>query len=60
MSLISYVKNVRAEMKHVVWPTNKQTMSLVGVVVLVSVIAGLLVAGFDFGFTTIAEQIVAL
>jgi preprotein translocase subunit SecE len=59
MSLITYVKNVRAEMKHVVWPSNRQTVSLVGVVILVSAIAGLIVAGFDFGFTAIAERIVA-
>ena len=58
MSLFSYVQNVRAEMKHVVWPTNKQTIVHVGVIVLVSLIAGLMVAGFDGGFTLVARQIV--
>ena len=58
MSIFTYVQNVRAEMKHVVWPSNKQTIMHVGVIVLVSLVVGVIVAGFDGGFTAIARQIV--
>lgn len=50
-NLISYLKNVRAEMSHVVWPNPRVAIGHVGLIVLISVITALLVAGLDYVFT---------
>ena len=56
--IFSYIQNVRAEMRHVVWPGHKKTLELVGVIILVSAITGIIVSLFDTGFTTLVSQFV--
>jgi len=58
MSLFSYLRNVRAEMQHVVWPSHKQTLQHVGVIVFISVVMALITAAFDFGFGRILARII--
>jgi preprotein translocase subunit SecE len=50
-SLFTYFRNVRAEMKHVVWPSNKQAMTHVALIIGISVFTALIIAGLDYGFT---------
>jgi len=49
---ITYLKNVRAELKHVVWPTQKQAVTHVILILLISAFATALIAGLDYVFTT--------
>lgn len=49
--LISYLKNVRAELKHVVWPTQRQAVTHVVLILIICVFATLLIAGLDYAFT---------
>jgi preprotein translocase SecE subunit len=50
-SLVTYLKNVRAEMAHVVWPTNKTALNHVALVVAISIFAALYIAALDYAFT---------
>jgi preprotein translocase SecE subunit len=49
-SFINYIKDTVAEMKHVSWPTNKQTIVYTVLVVVISAIAALYIGIFDFVF----------
>lgn len=50
-SFISYLKHVRAEMTHVVWPSQRQAMGHVILIILISVFTALFIAALDYGFT---------
>lgn len=58
-SLATYLKNVRAELTHVVWPSNRTALTHVALIVLISIITALLIMGFDFVFTRFVGFIVA-
>lgn len=51
MGLIQYFKETQAEMQHVAWPTQAQTVVYTALVVLVSIVISLYVGFFDFLFT---------
>lgn len=51
-TLVSYLKNVRAEMQHVVWPDWKQAMWHTAIIILISAIVALFLAALDYGFQT--------
>jgi preprotein translocase SecE subunit len=57
-SLITYLKNVRAEMEHVVWPRPRTALMHVALIVIISVILALIVAGLDYTFTQVIERYV--
>lgn len=50
-NFFTYLKNVRAEMTHVVWPNTRVTIGHVALIVLISVFTAVLVAALDYGFT---------
>ncbi|MDB4992274.1 MAG: Protein translocase subunit SecE [Parcubacteria group bacterium] len=58
-SLITYLKNVRAEMDHVVWPRPRTALMHVALIVLISVVAALLIAGLDYAFSHAIEQYIS-
>ena len=45
------MKNVRAELKHVVWPSQRQAITHVVLILLISAFATALIAGLDYVFT---------
>lgn len=55
---MSYIKDTRAEMRHVAWPTQRQTVTYTALVVLVSALVALYIGVFDFAFTKGLEWIV--
>lgn len=55
---MSYIKDTRAEMQHVAWPTQRQTVVYTTIVVLVSVLVALYIGMFDFAFTKVLEEVV--
>lgn len=57
-SLVTYLKNVRAELAHVVWPRPRTAIVHVALIVLITVIVALIVTGLDYGFSTIIERVV--
>jgi preprotein translocase subunit SecE len=50
-ALATYLKNVRTEMSHVVWPSRRQSLIHVALIVLISIATALFIAGLDYVFT---------
>ena len=57
-SLFTYLRNVRAELDHVVWPKPQQALVHVGLIVLISVFTALLVMGLDYVFTHLVGYLI--
>lgn len=57
-SLIQYLKDVRAELTHVSWPTGKQTAVLTTLVIVVSLITAVYLGFFDALFTRLLERVI--
>ena len=49
--LISYIKDVRGELKHVSWPTKKQSIWFTVIVIVVSLLTAAFLGFFDFIFS---------
>lgn len=47
MSITSYIKETRAEFKHVNWPTKKQAIVYSVAVIIISVVLAYLLGAFD-------------
>lgn len=58
MSLQSYIKDTRGELKHVTWPTKEQTINFTIVVIGLSIFVGALLGAFDFIFTSILKTFI--
>lgn len=50
-----FLKEVKAELLKVTWPTRKEAIRLTGIVLIISVIVGLYIGGLDYIFTKITE-----
>lgn len=57
-AIIQYLKDVRAEMAHVSWPTGRQTTVLTTLVIVVSILTALYLGFFDALFTRLLERII--
>lgn len=55
--LIAYLKNVRGELKHVVWPTQRQAITHVILILLICAFATAFIAALDLGFTRAVEYL---
>ena len=53
-----FLREVRDELKKVVWPTRAEVIRLTGVVVLVSLIVGIFLGGTDFILTKLVGLLV--
>ncbi|MFA5830940.1 MAG: preprotein translocase subunit SecE [Candidatus Paceibacterota bacterium] len=54
-NFIEYLKDTRAEMKHVSWPTKSQTVAYTALVIAISLVCALLLGVFDAGFRKALE-----
>ncbi len=52
---VEYLKDTRAEMKHVSWPTKDQTVSYTILVIILSVAVALFLGAFDAIFRGVLE-----
>ncbi len=55
-SLIQYIKETKAEMRHVSWPTRKHAIIFTVIIILVSVFTGIFLGFFDFVFSDIIVE----
>ena len=53
MNLISYLKEVRAELSKIAWPRREDVVRLTLIVLGVSLAVGLYIGGLDYGFTSL-------
>lgn len=58
MGIIKYIKETGAEMKHVIWPTRKQTLIYTGLIVLISIFVAAYLGVFDWLFVKLVELFV--
>ena len=57
-ALITYLKHVREEFAHIVWPTRHKAISHTLVVVCIAVIIALIVAILDYVFGSIVNRVI--
>jgi preprotein translocase SecE subunit len=50
-NFINYLKDTLAELKHVSWPTNKQSVVYTVLVIVISALVAVYVGAFDFVFS---------
>ncbi|MDO8658475.1 MAG: preprotein translocase subunit SecE [Candidatus Levybacteria bacterium] len=55
---VTFLKEVKDELKKVTWPKQNEVIRLTMVVILVSLIVGLYIGGLDYIFTKTVEIIV--
>jgi preprotein translocase subunit SecE len=55
----NFLREVRDELKKVVWPTKAEVIRLTGVVIIVSVGVGLFLGGTDFILTKLMAILIA-
>jgi preprotein translocase SecE subunit len=56
--LIQYIQDTRAELRHVSWPTQKQTMIFTVLVIIISLLIAFYLGAFDFVFTSALNQVI--
>lgn len=49
MNILNYLKETKAELKEVSWPTRQQTITFTILVILISVFVAIFLGGVDFG-----------
>ncbi len=57
-SFMQYLKDVRVELSHVSWPTQKQAMVYTLLVIIISVVTSLFLGFFDFAFVEVIKRLV--
>jgi preprotein translocase subunit SecE len=55
--LFNYIGEIVNELKKVVWLTRRETVYLTGLVLLVTIIAGIVLGALDFGFSNLVDKI---
>ena len=56
--MFNYFKDVRAEMKHVSWPTRRQAIIYTGVVIAVSLITAIYLGLLDYLFSAVIQKVI--
>lgn len=59
MGIFNFLREVKGEMKHVSWPTRKQTVAYTVLVVVVSIVVAAYVGLFDHLFTLGVEKLIS-
>ena len=55
--LFNYISEIINELKKVVWLTRREAAYLTGLVLVVTIIAGIVLGALDFGFTELVNKI---
>jgi preprotein translocase SecE subunit len=58
-TFITYLKNVRAELSHVVWPTKRQSLTHVALIILIGAITAVYTGLLDHLFTRLVGLFIA-
>ena len=56
--ITNYFKDTKGELKHVSWPTRRQTIAFTVIVILISVLVSVLLGFFDYFFSQILEKLI--
>jgi preprotein translocase subunit SecE len=58
MIFIDYLRDTKAELRHVSWPTKKQTLNYTIIVLLISIGTGIFLGVIDFGFAQVLKRFI--
>jgi preprotein translocase subunit SecE len=58
MQFIDYLRDTKAELRHVSWPTKKQTINYTIIVLVISIATGVFLGVLDFGFAQILKRFI--
>jgi preprotein translocase subunit SecE len=58
ITMFNYFKEVRAEMKHVSWPTRRQAVVYTVVVIAVSLVTAVYLGLLDYVFSLVIKKII--
>jgi preprotein translocase subunit SecE len=58
MSIASFLKETKNEMKHVVWPSRRRTIAYTIIILVLSVILGYILSGLDTGFQALLGHLI--
>ena len=58
MQFIDYLRDTRAELRHVSWPTTKQTINYTIIVLTISIGTGIFLGVVDFGFAQVLKRFI--
>ena len=58
-SFFTYLKNVRGELTHVVWPDRKQALLHTALIIVISAVVALYLAGVDYVFTGVVDRLIS-
>lgn len=50
-TFVTYLKNVRTELSHVVWPSRRQSLIHVALIIVISILTALFIAALDYLLT---------
>ncbi len=56
MKITQYIKDTKAELKHVNWPTRAQAIGYTAIVIIFSIVVAILLGAFDFIFSGILQK----
>lgn len=56
--ITEYLKETRTELKHVIWPTRRQTLYYTLIVIVLSVLVGYYLGLFDYIFSRGLEKLI--
>jgi preprotein translocase SecE subunit len=57
-TLIQYLKETKAELKEVVFPTSAQTITFTVLVIVISIVVAVMLSGIDIGLRALLEKVV--
>lgn len=58
-SLTKFVKDIKSELRKVIWPTKSQLINNTVTVLLACLIVGVIIWGFDIGLDSIRKAVIA-
>lgn len=58
MKIIEYLRETKAELAHVAWPTRKQAVAFTVVVIAFSILTAAFLGVFDFVFSYILGKVI--
>lgn len=57
-AFINYLKESKAEMSHVVWPTRRQAVAFTAVTIIISIATAAFLGFFDYVFSLILQKFI--
>lgn len=58
MSIATFLKETKTELKHVVWPSRTRTITYTIIIIVLSLALGYLLNAFDLGFRSLLGTVI--